>query len=95
MTTPTGRRATVALTIEVLVEVAETDGYHSTVELAKEDLRKRVLESKTFLPVAIRSERIYSDVTVQELKAATVVEPRRQWTKPTATPPTPPPRAPR
>jgi hypothetical protein len=75
------RRATVALTIEVLVEVQETDEdtYHSVVEKAKEDLRKRVIEAKTFLPLAVRSERVYSDVTVQELKGSLVIEPRREW----------------
>jgi hypothetical protein len=80
---PTGKRATVSLTIEVLVEVPEMedDYYGSVVEKAKDDLRKRVVEAKTFLPLSIRSERIYHDVTVQELKNAIIIEPKREWSR--------------
>jgi very-short-patch-repair endonuclease len=77
--TPTGKKATVELTVRVFVEVNETDDYLHMVSQAKDSLRKRVIEGKGFYPFAARAERIHNDVEVEELKYHTVVEPRGKW----------------
>jgi hypothetical protein len=75
----TGKKATVALTIEVLVEIDETNSYSYDVEQAKEMLQKRVLESAVFLPTRVKCDRMYSDVRVQELKSTLIVNPNQRW----------------
>lgn len=75
----TGKKATVALTIEVLVEIDETNSYQYDVEVAKEMLQKRVIESPTFLPMRVKCDRMYSDVKVQELKNTLIIQPGQRW----------------
>lgn len=76
---PDGRKAVVAMNIQVLVEVNHTGDYFDMVQQAKEDIARRVVEAKTFLPMRMESDRIYSDVTVAELKTALVVPPNKRW----------------
>lgn len=76
---PTRKKSVVAMNIQVLVEVDETESYHDMVEQAKLELGKRVVEARTFLPTRMKSDRIYSDVTVAELKTALVVTPNERW----------------
>jgi hypothetical protein len=75
----TGKKATVAMKIEVYVEVEESDSYHDMVEQARIQLQKRVLPSKGFYPYSMESRQIYPDVLVDELKNATIVAPVRAW----------------
>lgn len=77
--TPTGRKATVIMQVEIMVEVNETDDYNDMVRQAKGALRKRVVEGKGFYPAASRAERIHNDVEVEELKYHTIVENRSRW----------------
>lgn len=76
----TGKRSTVALNIQVLVEVPD-DEYAEMVRQAIEDLQRRVVEAKTFLPMRMQVDRVYRDVNVQELKASLVIPPHAGWYK--------------
>jgi hypothetical protein len=78
---PAVRKSTVAMNIEVLVEVVDTGSYNDMVSQAVEELRKRVVEAPTFLPMRMKSDRIYNDVKVQELKSALNVEPGSRWNR--------------
>lgn len=78
----TGKKAVVSFSVEVLVEVPEMDddSYNTIVERAKDDLRKRVVEAPTFLPISFRSERVYAqNTTVRHLRESLIVEPRKDW----------------
>jgi len=76
---PTGNRAVVAMTIQVLVEVRETDSWHDMVEQAKEELRKRVVEGKGFLPFRVMPDIIHDNTTVEQLKMRLTVNPKQEW----------------
>lgn len=75
----TGKKAVVAMTVEVLVEVWETDDYNDMVNQAKDDLNRRIVESNTFYPFSARAERIHTDMKVVDLKYRTFVDTRGQW----------------
>lgn len=76
---PTGNKATVMMTVDIMVEVFETDDWHDMVLQAKEQLRKRLVEGKGFYPFRSRCETIHGDVEVEELKYHTTVAPQQRW----------------
>lgn len=75
----TGKKAVVIMTMEVMVEVKDSDDWNDMVEQAKDQLNKRVVEGKGFYPYYARSKTIHTDVEVEELKHRTFVEQRGQW----------------
>ena len=75
----TGHKAVAMMTVQIMVEVDETDDYNDMVQQAKEQLRKRVIEGKGFCPFRSRCEYIHPDVEVDELKYQTIVDTRSQW----------------
>lgn len=76
---PTGNRAVVQVNITVLVEVQETDSWNDMVEQATEQLRKRVVEGKGFLPFRSQTELIHDKTTVDVLKGKLTIDPRKEW----------------
>lgn len=77
--TRTGKRSVVAMTIEVFVEVAESDDYNDMVNQAKDQLNRRVVEGHGFYPVSARANRIHTNMKVDDLKHRTYVDPTGQW----------------
>lgn len=77
--TRTGKKAVVAMKIEVFVEVNESDDYNDMVEQAKDSLNKRVVEGHGFYPVSSRAERIHTNMKVSDLAHRTYVDGRGQW----------------
>lgn len=75
----TGKKATVVMQVEIMVEVWETNCFNDMTRQAREQLRKRVVEGKGFVPFASKAERIHNDVEVDEMKYHTIVEPGRRW----------------
>jgi hypothetical protein len=75
----TGNRAVVAMTIDVLVEVQETDSWNDMVEQAKEDLRKRVVPGKGFLPFRSKADMIHDNTTVDHMQQRITIDPKRSW----------------
>lgn len=75
----TGHKATAIMTIQVMVEVNETDDWNDMVNQAKDQLRKRVIEGKGFVPFRSTCETIHNDVEVEELKYHTIIEQRGKW----------------
>lgn len=77
--TRTGKKAIVAMKLEILVEVNESDDYNDMVNQAKDVLNSRIIESNTFYPVSATAERIHTNMKVQDLKYRTFVDERRRW----------------
>jgi hypothetical protein len=75
----TGKRATVVMKVEVMVEVYESDDWNDMVEQAKDQLNKRVIEAKGFYPYYAKARTIYTDVEVEDLKKRTYVEAKGRW----------------
>lgn len=73
------KRAAVRMTIEVYVEVDDTGEFTDMVEQAKAELRKRVVEAKGFYPFRSVCNTVHPDVTVEEMKHHTLVEPKGKW----------------
>jgi len=76
---PTGNRAVVHMTIDVLVEVQETDSWNDMVEQAKEELRKRIKEGKGFLPFRTKADMIHDNTTVDYIQQRITIDPKRSW----------------
>jgi hypothetical protein len=72
----TGKKAVVIVDIRIMVEVEDSDMYHDMVQQAVEILPKRVVESKGFYPFRKEIIHVHPDVTVDELKQHTMVDPR-------------------
>lgn len=75
----TGKRAVVHMKIDVLVEVQETDSWTDMVEQAKEQLRKRVVDGKGFMPFRSRADAIHDNTTVERLSQKLTIHPKGSW----------------
>lgn len=75
----TGKKATVMMDVQMMIEVDETDDWNDMVEQAKEQLRKRIHPTKTFYPFRSTCSTIHTDVEVEELRYHTIVGRGQKW----------------
>ena len=75
----TGKKATLMMTVQIMVEVDETDDRNNMIWQAKEQLRKRIVPAKGFEPFRSQCETIHPEVEVEDLKYQTEVGYSRQW----------------
>lgn len=74
---PTGRRSTITMQVDILVEVYETDSWNDMVSQAQEEVRKRVKEGKGFFPFRSKADMIYDGQNVDYLIQRLSINPRR------------------
>lgn len=77
----TGKKATVMVQIEVMVEVADSDSFSDMVAQAREQLKIRVFPAKVFHPYRMHVHNVHRGYTVEQLRYGTVVEPSKAWDK--------------
>jgi hypothetical protein len=77
--TRTGKKAVVIMQVEVMVEVQESDDWNDMAEQAKDQLNKRIVESKGFYPYYARARTVYTDTEVEDFRNRTYVEERGRW----------------
>jgi hypothetical protein len=73
------QKAVVTVAIQVLVEVEQADEYIVMSQEAKEQLRKRIVEGKGFLPFLMKSGMVYNNSTIKELENKIVIHPMLDW----------------
>ena len=69
----TGKKAVVLLKVGVMVEVNESDDWTHMVNQAKDEVARRVVDSKIFYPYSAEVEALHTDMEVDDLRYRTYV----------------------
>jgi hypothetical protein len=74
----TGKKATAIMTVEVLVEIEESESYYDMEQQAHDKLRKHVVDGRGFLPFGARVKMI-EEFPLDTIVQKTTINPRRSW----------------